>query len=378
MVRRLVMPTAIIRRGSASPPTVPFAVVKSVSARTGARQAPARRNFSLAAEKAALIHSLRSAEKNWFAMCSDFRDAGQHWLNIKMECRERKISAGKWAAENAPLSKRWLDRYAEFAARWDEFRASWKWSQSLPYSPERRVGLVGCFDLIDAKKRFDTYSQARQKSYRGDVGMGSDFPIHLQNDNQPRGKNPIRLSATATLLHGDVTEMMVEHIGDASIDLAIADVPYFLRGPKTAATDLYTQQNGAKPLFNEEWDHFDSIEQYETFCTAWIDQTMRCLHDEGSLFIFGSYHNSGLINRLVQMRGYVIINEIVWVQKNARPNVATRRLQASHHNILWIAKDSEQYRFNYRLCKRSAYDDDWLSKPNQQLRERVGHYREWT
>jgi hypothetical protein len=30
------------------------------------------------------------------------------------------------------LSKRWLDKYAEFAVRWDEFQASWKWSQSLP------------------------------------------------------------------------------------------------------------------------------------------------------------------------------------------------------------------------------------------------------
>src|SRR3954451_23897451 len=104
------------------------------------------------------------------------------------------------------------------------------------------------------------------------------------------------------------------------------------------------------------------------FCAAWIDGTMRCLNDEGSLFIFGSYHNSGLINRLVQMKGYVIINEIIWVQRNGRPNVATRRLQASHQSILWIAKDSQQYRFTYRLCKRSAYDD-WFSKPNQQMRD---------
>ena len=161
----------------------------------------------------------------------------------------------------------------------------------------------------------------------------------------------------------------MEHITDASIDLAIADVPYFIRGsPETTATDNYIQQNGMKPLFNEEWDRFDGIEEYEEFCTAWIDETVRCLNDEGSLFIFGSYHNSGLINRLVQMRGYVIINEIVWVQRNGRPNVATRRLQASHQSILWIAKDSQQYRFNYRLCKRTAYDD-WLSKPNQQLRD---------
>jgi DNA modification methylase len=33
------------------------------------------------------------------------------------------------------------------------------------------------------------------------------------------------------------------------------------------------------------------------------------------------------------MQGYTIINEIIWVQRNGRPNVATRRLQVSHHDI---------------------------------------------
>ena len=99
------MPTAIISRASASPRTDPFATAKSATVRKSARLEVTRRNFSLAAERAALIRSLRSAEKNWFAMCSDFRDAGQHWLNIKAECSERKISAGKWAAENAPICR---------------------------------------------------------------------------------------------------------------------------------------------------------------------------------------------------------------------------------------------------------------------------------
>jgi hypothetical protein len=56
------------------------------------RHAVPRRNFSLVAERAALIRSLRSAENNWFAMCSDFRDAGTHWKNIKSECKHRKIA----------------------------------------------------------------------------------------------------------------------------------------------------------------------------------------------------------------------------------------------------------------------------------------------
>jgi site-specific DNA-methyltransferase (adenine-specific) len=368
-VRRSVMGTPTISRASIAPRIVPLNIAHTATVRKNGRHPLGRPNFSLAAERTALIRSLKSAETNWFAMCSDFRDAGVHWQNIKAECRDRKISAQKWAAENAPLSKRWLDKYAELADRWDEFRASWKWSQGVPYAPERRPGLWGCFDLMDAKKRFDTYSESRKRGSRTDTGMGTIVPSPLAERLSNKRGNPIRLTATATLLHGDVTDMMAEHIKDHSMDLAIADVPYFFRtSPQTTAADRYIEQSGMKPMFDEAWDRFDSIEAYEAFCTAWIDEALRCLNDEGSLFIFGTYHNIGLINRICQMQGHVIINEIIWIQRNGRPNVATRRLQASHQNILWVVKDDKRYRFNYRLCKRNEYDD-WLSRRNQQLRD---------
>jgi len=343
--------------------------LKSSTGRANGRLVQTRRNFSIATERTALIRSLKSAETNWFAMCSDFRDAGIHWRNIRQECKERKISIGKWATENAPISRRWLDKYAEFADRWDEFLAASKWSVTLPYAPERRPGLWGCFDLMDAKTRFDTYSEARKRNYRGDSGKGTVVPRSPTKQPPTTDGNPILLATTAMLLHGDVNHMMGEHIADASVDLAIADVPYFIRGPvEFTAKDAYIHRNGMKAPFNEEWDQFDSIEQYEEFCAAWIEQALRCINAEGSLFIFGTYHNAGLINRLCQIKGYVIINEIIWVQRNGRPNVATRRLQSSHQSILWIVKDSQKYRFNYRLCRRTAYDD-WLSKPNQQMRD---------
>ena len=90
------------------------------------------------------------------------------------------------------------------------------------------------------------------------------FLIRLRNNIISEERNPINLTATATLLHGDVTDMMHKYISDGSVDLAIADVPYFLRGPQEpTVTDFYIQQNGMKPLFNEAWDQFESIEEYE-------------------------------------------------------------------------------------------------------------------
>ena len=103
--------------------------------------------------------------------------------------------------------------------------------------------------------------------HQGDGGLGTVVPNPDTERHQGTAGKPIRLTTTATLLHGDVTDMMRKHISDSSVDLAIADVPYFLRGAEEpTVTDFYIQKNGMKPLFNEAWDRFDSIEQYEAFC----------------------------------------------------------------------------------------------------------------
>jgi hypothetical protein len=60
-----------ISRASASPRTNPFAIVKSTSVPQSARRAVTRRNFSLPAERAALIRALKSAETNCFAVVAD-------------------------------------------------------------------------------------------------------------------------------------------------------------------------------------------------------------------------------------------------------------------------------------------------------------------
>ena len=57
--------------------------------------------------------------------------------------------------------------------------------------------------------------------------------------------------------------MMRQQIATGSIDLAIADVPYFMRSPGQTTVTAFDQRDGKKPLFNEEWDRFDSIEEYE-------------------------------------------------------------------------------------------------------------------
>ena len=100
-----------------------------------------------------------------------------------------------------------------------------------------------------------------------------------------------------------------------------------------------------------------------------MHEIMRCLNAEGSAFITGTYHNLGLISRLCQIKGYGIINKINRIIRNSRPQVSRTRLQYSYQEALWIAKDLDSFRYNYRVCKRNEYPGDYLARRNAQLRD---------
>lgn len=161
---------------------------------------------------------------------------------------------------------------------------------------------------------------------------------------------------------GDCIEEM-KIIPEGSIDLIIADPPYKLEMPdKTGVDDLLS---GKKiKLVNEDWDKF-TLDGYIDFTINWIDVAMKLLKPHGSIFIFGSYHNIGLVNYVLQSKKIMIINDIAWFKRNAVPNLACRRLTASYESILWAAK-TKKYNFNYETMK--DYPDDIIHKRGKQMR----------
>ena len=161
---------------------------------------------------------------------------------------------------------------------------------------------------------------------------------------------------------------MKAHIPDGFADVVVADVPYWLSRYSTQVVDYYLDTFGMKPRLAEEWDKFDSLEEYERQAEQWLEQIMRSLKHDGSAFIFGIYTNIGLINRICQKKGYFIVNEIAWTVRNSRPT-SGRMLQGSHQNILWIAKTEGDYRFRYGECKDAHYPGDYFSKAGMQMRD---------
>lgn len=157
-----------------------------------------------------------------------------------------------------------------------------------------------------------------------------------------------------------------------SFDLAIADPPY---GASTHATwKLEKEHNlagfgGAWKLASHTWDLFSGIEGME-LTLAWLNELKRLVKPTGSLWIHSTYHNAGIMNVACQLLGMEIINEVVWFKRNAFPNLAARRLTASHETILWVhtGNGKRAYRFNYEAVKAAHFPEDHLKERGKQLR----------
>lgn len=159
---------------------------------------------------------------------------------------------------------------------------------------------------------------------------------------------------------------------DNCVDLIIADPPYNLSKSGDWKWDNSVSlvgMGGNWNITNENWDNM-SLEDYFNFSIAWLSEAKRILKPTGSIWIFGTYHNIGIINIVCQLLNIEIINEVIWYKKNAFPNLSGRRLTASHETILWAHSGGKKrnYYFDYEFSKNGDFPGDELKAPGKQMR----------
>ena len=167
-----------------------------------------------------------------------------------------------------------------------------------------------------------------------------------------------------------ITEM--KNLPNNCVDLVIADPPYNLSKSGNWKWDNSVPlagMGGNWNITNENWDNM-TLGDYYNFTLAWLTEVKRILKPTGSMWIFGTYHNIGVINVVCQVLGIEIINEVVWYKKNAFPNLSGRRLTASHETILWAHTGGKKrnYYFDYEYSKNGQFPDDDLKIPGKQMR----------
>ena len=163
---------------------------------------------------------------------------------------------------------------------------------------------------------------------------------------------PMAIGGNTTLHAGDCREVL-RAIPDKAIDLIIAGPPLCLDVP----FDYDIKPNGMRPRLGQQWDQYDSEDEYLGFLEELLEQMQRVLVDDGSAFIFAVHQCLSLADRAVRAAGLVVLHHIVWLKRDPTPVPSTRRLQPSHETIIWCVK-SDSYRFNYRELKMAKFNDD--------------------
>jgi site-specific DNA-methyltransferase (adenine-specific) len=165
------------------------------------------------------------------------------------------------------------------------------------------------------------------------------------------------------LYQADCLDLIAE-LSESSVDMIFADPPYML------SNGGFTVHAGKRVSVNKgNWDKSNGLKKDFEFQLAWIQACKRVLKPHGTLWISGTYHSIYQCGFALQVAGFHILNDIAWFKPNASPNLSCRYFTASHESLIWARKDKEaKHTFNYKLMKDGRWPEDFIKKPNTQMR----------
>lgn len=154
------------------------------------------------------------------------------------------------------------------------------------------------------------------------------------------------------IVKGDCMQVLKE-LPDNSVDLIFADPPYNLQ----LQGELWRPNQTKVDAVNDNWDKFESFDDYDKFSSEWLKECRRVLKENGTIWVIGSYHNIFRTGRVMQDVGFWILNDILWVKTNPMPNFKGTRFNNAHETLIWASKSKDsKYTFHYKTMK--SFNDD--------------------
>ena len=149
-----------------------------------------------------------------------------------------------------------------------------------------------------------------------------------------------------------------------SVDMIFADPPYNL------SNGGFTVHAGKRVSVDKgTWDKSNGFEEDFDFHLNWIRTCRRVLKPHGTIWISGTYHSIYQCGFALQLCGYHILNDISWFKPNASPNLSCRFFTASHETLIWARKEKNaKHVFNYEIMKNGIWQNDFIKRPNSQMR----------
>lgn len=166
------------------------------------------------------------------------------------------------------------------------------------------------------------------------------------------------------VLYNDDCIKILEQLPENSVDMIFADPPYFL------SNGGFTCDGGKMVSVDKgKWDATNGLKKDFEFHLAWTKACHRVLKPGGTIWISGTYHSIYQCGFALQVNHFHILNDIAWFKPNASPNLSCRFFTASHETIIWARKDKKgKHKFNYNLMKNGDWSNDFIKKPNLQMR----------
>lgn len=175
----------------------------------------------------------------------------------------------------------------------------------------------------------------------------------------------------SSLIKADAFEYM-KHLKDNTIDLIIADPPYFL------SNDGISNSGGKMVSVNKGiWDKNTEVSP-EEFYDLFLREAYRVLKKDGTLWVFGTMHNIYLIGYLLEKNEFKLLNNITWQKSNPVPNLSCRMFTHSTETILWAKKKKGKQFFNYPLMRKfndnKQMKDVWTTPTINRSEKRFGKH----
>ncbi|AHW75585.1 putative type II restriction methyltransferase [Neisseria meningitidis] len=140
-------------------------------------------------------------------------------------------------------------------------------------------------------------------------------------------KFEIQFNKNSTVILGDCLEVL-KTLPSSSVDLIFADPPY-----------------GIGKDFGNNKDFFADAYQYLDWCASWIDECMRVLKDNGTMYLMSSVQYMPILDRYVDEK-YFIINRIVWSYDSSGVQAKNKFGSTYEPILMFTHHKNSKYTFN--------------------------------
>ena len=135
------------------------------------------------------------------------------------------------------------------------------------------------------------------------------------------------------IYNGDCIEIL-KQLPKKSVDLIFADPPYNLQ----LKNELYRPNQTKVDGVSDEWDKFNSFEEYDRFTKEWLNACREVMSDDATIWVIGSYHNIFRVGKIMMDLGFWILNDVQWYKTNPMPNFRGVRFTNATETLIWAKK----------------------------------------